>query len=103
MKQGEIHLINLDPVIGSEQNKTRPCVIISNNITNEYANTVTIAPLTTKKRTKTLPFHIKHEDSIIKIEQLRTIDKKRIIKKIGNTDTKTLLQIKKAIILYFNL
>lgn len=102
MKQGELFLVTLDPTIGSEQSKTRPCVIISTNLVNEYANTVTIAPLT-KNRTKEFPFHIPYQKGMIKIEQLRTIDKKRMIKKIGKIDIITLLHIKKALRTYFEI
>lgn len=103
MRQGEIYLVNLDPVVGSVQSKTRPCIIISTDLVNEYANTVTIAPLTSKSRDKPFRFHIKINESTIKIEQLRTVDKKRLIKKVGNIHTKTLFEIKNAIILYFDL
>jgi mRNA interferase MazF len=103
MRQGDIYLATLDPVIGSEQSKTRPCVIISTNLLNEYANTVTIAPLTTKLRKLPFKFHIKFKESNIKIEQLRTVDKQRLVKKVGNIDSKTLIEIKKAIILYFDI
>ncbi len=104
MKQGEIYLVNLDPVVGSEQAKTRPCVIISTDIVNDFSNTLTIAPLSSKIRDKPFPFHIKlDKKGLIKVEQLRTIDKKRIVKRVGNVDFETKNKIKKALALYFDL
>lgn len=102
MKQGDIHLVTLDPVV-SEQAKNRPCVIVSTNMINEYANTVTIAPLSTKKRDKPFPFHIPHKKSIIKVEHVRTVDKSRLIKKTDYTPPKTLRKIKKALATLFDL
>ncbi len=103
MKQGEIYLVGLDPTIGSEQSKTRPCIIISTNLINEFSNTVTIAPLTSKKRKKPFPFHIPFKNTIIKIEHMRTVDKSRLIKKMSFIDSRTNFEIKKALIKYFDL
>jgi mRNA interferase MazF len=99
MKKGDIYIVTL----GSEQSKTRPCVIISTNIVNDYAKTVTIAPLSTKKRDKPFIFHIPYGESIIKLEQLRTVDKKRLIKKIGTISKGCENQIKKILALYFDI
>ena len=103
MKQGDIYLGNLDPVVGSEQGKTRPCIIISTDTVNDFANTITIAPLTSKIRDTPFPFHIKCDKSIIKVEQLRTIDKKRLVKKLSIANFETKINIKKALALYFDL
>ena len=103
MKKGDIYLVTLDPTQGSEQAKTRPCVIISTDIVNDYANTVTIAPLSTKKRLKPFMFHVPYEEGIIKIEQLRTVDKKRLLKKVGLIDSKTKQNIQHALQIYFEI
>lgn len=104
LKQGEIYLVTLYPVVGSEQTKTRPCIIISTDLVNDFANTITIAPLSSKLRDRPFPFHIKiSNDGVIKVEQLRTIDKKRVIKKLGNVDFETKKKIKKTLALYFDL
>ena len=94
--QYSIVLVNLDPTIGSEIKKTRPCVIISPNEMNFNINTVIIAPMTSKSRN--YPTRIKiYDNSFIVLDQIRTIDKQRIIKKLGNLDIEAILQIKQII------
>jgi len=94
--QYSIVLVNLDPTIGSEIKKTRPCVIISPNEMNFNINTVIIAPMTSK--TKNYPTRVKIDDnSYVVLDQIRTIDKQRIIKKLGELDIKIVLQIKQVI------
>jgi len=91
--QYSIVLVNLDPTIGSEIKKTRPCVIVSPNEMNFNINTIIIAPMTSKSRN--YPTRIKiNENSYIVLDQIRTIDKQRIIKKIGELDIEIILQIK---------
>ena len=79
LNQYEIVLVNLDPTIGSEIKKTRPCVIISPNEMNTNLRTVTIAPMTTKSRKYPTRIKIKHNNKTgwVVIDQIRTIDKKR--------------------------
>ena len=94
--QYSIVLVNLDPTIGSEIKKTRPCVIISPNEMNFNINTVIIAPMTSKSRN--YPTRIKiYNNSFIVLDQIRTIDKQRIIKKLGELDIEAILQIKQII------
>ncbi|WP_024790799.1 MULTISPECIES: type II toxin-antitoxin system PemK/MazF family toxin [unclassified Lebetimonas] len=94
--QYSIVLVNLDPTIGSEIKKTRPCVIISPNEMNFNINTLIIAPMTSK--TRNYPTRIKAgENSYIVLDQIRTIDKKRIIKKLGKIDRKVIYEVKKII------
>ena len=94
--QYSIVLVNLDPTIGSEIKKTRPCVIISPNEMNFNINTVIIAPMTSKSRN--YPTRIKiYDNSFIVLDQIRTIDKQRIIKKLGKLDIDAVLQIKQII------
>ena len=89
--QYSIVLVNLDPTIGSEIKKTRPCVIISPNEMNFNINTVIIAPMTSKSRN--YPTRIKiYDNSFIVLDQIRTIDKQRIIKKLGELDIEAILQ-----------
>lgn len=99
MNQYKIVLINLDPTIGSEIKKTRPCIIISPNEMNDVLNTIIIAPITSNK--KKYPTRVKLTSKIVKgmivLDQIRTVDKKRIIKAIGQTTTKTNLQIKEIL------
>ena len=88
IKRGDIVLVNLDPVIGAEIGKARPAIVISNDLNNKYADTITIIPVTSKKVDKIYPFEVLIEkkygldkNSKAKTNQIRTIDKKRVIKK----------------------
>lgn len=83
--QYQIVLVNLDPTIGSEIKKTRPCVIISPDEMNKYLRTVVVAPMTTKPKKYPTRVEVKHDRKVgwIVIDQIRTIDKQRILKVIG--------------------
>ena len=97
--QYEVYLINLDPTIGSEIKKSRPCVIISPDEMNKFISTVIIAPMTTKS--KSYPTRVdltfQSKKGFIVLDQIRTVDKSRLIKKLGSTDIKTITKIKKII------
>jgi mRNA interferase MazF len=99
MIQYELVIVNLDPTIGSEIKKTRPCVIISPNEMNSVLNTVIIVPITSNK--KKYPTRIKINKSkitgMIALDQIRTIDKKRITINLGMIPTKTIVSIKEVI------
>ena len=97
--QYDVVLVNLDPTVGHEIKKSRPCTVISPNEMNHNISTIIITPMTTKghdypSRVKT-NFNLK--DGWIVIDQIRTIDKVRIIKKLGNLDKKTVTKIKAVI------
>ena len=83
LKQYSIVLVNLDPTIGSEIKKTRPCVIISPNEINKFLNTIIVAPMTTNLKKYPTRIGVEHNNKkgMIAIHQIRTIDKSRIIKK----------------------
>ena len=85
IKQYQIFLVNLDPTLGSEIKKTRPCVVISPDEMNRHLRTVVIAPLTTTSRSYPTRVKIKHDNKMgwIVLDQIRTIDKHRIIKELG--------------------
>lgn len=95
LKQYAIILVNLDPTIGSEIKKTRPCVIVSPNEMNKYLNTIVVAPMTTNLKKYPTRIPVKHNEKkgMIVIDQIRTIDKKRIIKMF---DRLTNMEIKKC-------
>lgn len=82
LSQYQIVLVNLDPTIGSEIKKTKPCVIISPDEMNKYLNTVIVAPMTGQSKKYPTRIEVKHDNKIgwIVIDQIRTIDKQRIIK-----------------------
>ena len=99
LKQYSIVLVNLDPTVGSEIKKTRPCVIVSPNEINKYLNTIVVAPMTTniKKYPTRIPVEHNDKKGMIAIDQIRTIDKKRILKKFDQL-TKSEIQKCKNII-----
>jgi len=82
LKQYSIVLVNLDPTIGSEIKKTRPCVIVSPNEMNKYLNTIVLAPMTTNLKKYPTRVSVKHNGKMgmIEIDQIRTVDKIRIIR-----------------------
>lgn len=94
IKKGGIVLVNLDPVVGSEQGKIRPAVVIQNDTGNEYSPTTIIAPITSKIFSKEFPTNVNllskdsklKQDSTILLNQIRTVDKSRIAKKISSLD-----------------
>jgi len=96
LTQYEIVLVNLDPTIGSEMQKTRPAVIISPNEMNKYLNTVVIAPITSSSKRYPTRVEIKNNKSNgwVVLDQIRTIDRKRISKKLGKVTGKEIETIK---------
>jgi len=97
--QYEVYLISLDPTIGHELKKVRPCVIISPNEMNKNISTVIIAPLTTKSHfyPTRIPLKFTGKEAWIVLDQLRTVDRERLIKMLGKIDQKTINQIKSII------
>ncbi len=99
VKQYQIVLVNLDPTLGSEIQKTRPCVIVSPNEINDNLRTVVIVPTTSASRKYPTRVQVRHnsqEDWVV-IDQIRTIDKIRIIKKLGSLTEKEILECKRVI------
>jgi len=96
ISQYQIILVNLDPTIGSEIKKTRPCVVISPNEMNRYLQTVVIAPITTSSKNYPTRVEIKHENKIgwVVLDQIRTIDKQRIIKDLGKLSKPEIKEVK---------
>ncbi len=90
--QGDIWLIKLDPTQGSEIKKTRPCLVISPPELNNNLRTILVAPLTTKGKTADFRISVTHagEKGLIMLDQIRVIDKSRLVKKLGKVNPKTL-------------
>ncbi|WAC41179.1 type II toxin-antitoxin system PemK/MazF family toxin [Pedobacter sp. SL55] len=88
IKQYELVLVNLDPTIGSEMKKTRPCVVISPNEMNKYLQTIVVAPLTSSSKPYPTRVEIKKNKTKgwIVLDQIRTVDRTRIIKKLRYSD-----------------
>ena len=86
LKQYAIVLVNLDPTIGSEIKKTRPCVIVSPNEMNKYLNTIVLAPMTTNLKKYPTRVSVNHNEKkgMIAIDQIRTVDKTRIVRIFEN-------------------
>ena len=101
IKRGDIYYADLSPVVGSEQGGLRPVLIVQNNVGNRYSPTVIAAAITSQQNKAKMPTHIEisaeeyglNKDSVILLEQIRTIDKKRLREKIGYLDNKTMLKV----------
>ena len=111
IKRGDIYYADLSPVIGSEQGGLRPVLIVQNDIGNRYSPTVIAAAITSKVGKAKLPTHIDvlgahaglAKDSVILLEQIRTIDKKRLKEKMGHLDDATMTHVNDAIEVSFGL
>ncbi|MEI8053878.1 MAG: type II toxin-antitoxin system PemK/MazF family toxin [Bacteroidota bacterium] len=103
MQRSEIWLINLEPTLGSEMSKLRPCVIVSPDEANKYLHTVIAAPLTSTIRNypSRLPCVFKRKKGQIAVDQLRSLDKSRFIKKAGKLDDTTTQELLELIRVYF--
>jgi mRNA interferase MazF len=99
ISQYQIILVNLDPTLGSEIKKTRPCVVISPNEMNKFLNTVVIAPMTTSSKNYPTRIEVRHDNKIgwIVLDQIRTIDKQRIIKELGRLTKSEINELKSVL------
>ena len=99
LNQYSVVLVNLDPTIGSEIKKTRPCVIISPNEMNHNLRTLVIAPMTTNLNKYPTRVSVNHnkKKGMIAIDQVRTIDKQRVIRTLGKLSSKEILSCKEVI------
>jgi len=95
VKRFEVYLVALDPTLGSEIQKTRPCVVISPDEMNRFLKTAIIAPLTTKGREypTRVPCSFQGKDGLVVLDQIRTVDKLRLVKRLGIIDEDTGHQI----------
>ena len=104
-RRGEIWLVNLDPTVGHEIKKARPAVIIQNDIGNRYSPITIIAPVTSQNTEKIYPIEVLltkqnaglEKDSKVLLNQIRAVDKRRLLKKIGLVDSETMEKIDEAI------
>lgn len=107
VKRGDIFYSDLSPVVGSEQGGIRPVLIIQNDVGNRYSPTVICAAITSQINKAKLPTHIEIDcckyslvkDSVVLLEQIRTIDKKRLREKIGHLDAQLMRKVDKALII----
>jgi mRNA interferase MazF len=111
IERNGIYLANLDPTIGHEIAKTRPVVIVSNDINNRFSGTVTILPITSTQLKKAYPFEVilprgtgnLPKDSKVKADQVRTLDKRRLIKQLGTLSGQEMKQIDNALAIHLSL
>ncbi len=105
-KRGEIFWVNLDPSVGAETKKTRPALVVSNDIGNEMANIIMVAPITSKVK-NIYPFEVKvsvdGKLGKIMLNQCRAIDKSRLIRKINIVDQETMKLVEDAIKIVFGI
>nr|WP_072515238.1 type II toxin-antitoxin system PemK/MazF family toxin [Ndongobacter massiliensis] len=104
IRRGDIFFADLSPVVGSEQGGIRPVVVIQNDVGNRYSPTIIVAAITSQTNKSRLPTHVlvnAHTDlpkhSVILLEQIRTIDKRRLRERVGSFDAKILQEIEKAL------
>lgn len=111
IKKGDIYYADLTPVIGSEQGGVRPVLIIQNNVGNRHSPTVIAAAITSQKGKNQLPTHIKveagfrglHQNSMVLLEQVRTLDRIRLKEYIGRLNAATMQYVDQAIAVSFGL
>lgn len=111
IKRGDIYYADLSPVVGSEQGGVRPVLIVQNDIGNKYSPTVIAAAITSQINKAKLPTHTEisakeygiAKDSVILLEQIRTIDKKRLKEKIGHLDDELMQKVNEALQVSFGL
>jgi mRNA interferase MazF len=91
VKRFEVYLVNLDPTVGHEIKKSRPCLVISPDELNRYISTVIVAPMTTKGRNypTRVPCTLQGKEGQVVLEQIRTVDKIRLVKRLGKIDSRT--------------
>jgi|SRR5688572_33034433 len=99
MTRGDVHLVRLDPTLGSEIQKTRPCVIVSPDELNAHLRTVIVAPMTTAGRA--YPWRIRcrfrRRSGYVVLDQLRTVDRERLVKRLGALPSETIAEVLDAL------
>ncbi|WP_456298989.1 type II toxin-antitoxin system PemK/MazF family toxin [Natronincola ferrireducens] len=111
VKRGDIYYADLSPVIGSEQGGVRPVLIVQNDIGNRYSPTVIVTAITSQINKAKLPTHVEivaseyglTKDSVILLEQVRTIDKRRLEEKIGHLDEEMMMKVNEALLISLGL
>src|ERR1700688_2086037 len=93
--RGEVHLVRLDPTLGSEIKKTRPCLVVSPDEMNQHLRTVIVAPLTSRSRPypTRVACHFAGQEGQVVLDQLRTVDLSRLVKRLGRIEQETLAAV----------
>ena len=112
IRRGEVYWVNLDPAVGAEIRKRRPALVVSNDISNLHSLTVTVAPLTSAGTDRAYPFQVKlppgtcghKETTKVKVEQIRTVDKTRLVgQSLGSLSEDLMLKVDAALRLHLAL
>ena len=111
VKRGDIFYADLSPVVGSEQGGIRPVIVIQNDIGNKYSPTVIVAAITSQINKAKLPTHVEisseeyglNRDSVVLLEQVRTLDKRRLKEKIGHMTDEDMKKVNKAMMIRLSL
>ena len=107
IKRGELYYADLSPVVGSEQGGVRPVLVVQNDVGNKYSPTVIVCAITSKLTKAKLPTHVEMvegesglmKDSVVLLEQIRTLDKRRLKEKVGVVDKDKMKRIDKALLI----
>lgn len=105
ISRGDLFVANLDPAIGHEIRKSRPVIVVSNDVNNEFGSTVTVVPVTAQKLAKSYPFEVLVPEGIgglktlskAKADQVRTLDKSRLTKKLASLDSEFIEKLDRAL------
>ena len=111
INRGEIYYADLSPVVGSEQGGVRPVLVVQNNVGNKYSPTVIVAAITSQLTKAKLPTHIElskedynlPKDSVVLLEQIRTLDKRRLMEKLAELDSLTMQKVDLGLVVSFGL
>ena len=111
VKRGDIFYADLSPVVGSEQGGVRPVIVIQNDVGNKYSPTVIIAAITSQINKAKLPTHVEisseeyglNKDSVVLLEQIRTVDKRRLKEKIGHMSDEDMIKVDKSLLISLEL
>ena len=111
INRGDIYYADLSPVVGSEQGGVRPVLVVQNNVGNKFSPTVIVAAITSQLTKAKLPTHIElkkenynlPKDSVVLLEQIRTLDKRRLMEKLAELDFQTMQRVDLALIVSFGL
>ena len=111
VKKGDLYFADLSPVVGSEQGGVRPVLVVQNDVGNKYSPTIIVAAVTSQMNKAKLPTHIEltgrnvglTKDSVVLLEQIRTIDKRRLREHTGHADRSVMEQVDSALAVSFGL
>ncbi|MCC6586754.1 MAG: type II toxin-antitoxin system PemK/MazF family toxin [Bryobacterales bacterium] len=110
-RRGEIYLVNFDPTVGSEIQKTRPALVIQNDISNRYGSVTIVAAITSKFKEPPHPTEVIMDTgssglvqkSSVLLNQIRTVDRQRLVKRLGRADSETMKRVDRAILISLGL